>query len=48
MKSRTDYVRQEMVKETAAQIREFRRFKKLIDEWIDLAIEQARLSAKKD
>jgi hypothetical protein len=47
MKSRTDYVRQEMVKETAAQIKEFKKFKKLIDEWIDLAIKQARLSAKK-
>ena len=48
MKSKTDYVRQEMVEETAAQIKEFRKFKKLIDEWIDLAIEQARISAKKD
>jgi hypothetical protein len=48
MKSKTDYVRQEMVKEAAALIKEFRKFKKLIDEWIDLAIEQARLSAKRD
>lgn len=45
MKSRTDYVRQEMVKETQAQVKEFKRFKNLIDEWIDLAIEHAKLAA---
>jgi hypothetical protein len=48
MKSRTDYVRQEMVKETQAQVKEFKKFKELIDEWIDLAIEQAKLIAKND
>lgn len=48
MKSRTDYVRQEMVKETQLQVKEFKRFKKLIDEWIDLAIEQAKLTAKNE
>jgi len=38
MKSKTDYVRQDMVKTTQVQVKEFKRFKKLIDEWIDLAI----------
>jgi len=46
MKSKTDYVRQDMVKTTQVQVKEFKRFKKLIDEWIDLAIEQAKLLAK--
>jgi len=48
MSSRTDYVRQDMVTETRAQIREFKKFKKLIDQWIELAIEQAKLAAKRD
>ena len=46
MKSKTDYVRQDMVKTIQVQVKEFKRFKKLIDEWIDLAIEQAKLLAK--
>jgi hypothetical protein len=37
-----------MVEETRAQTREFKRFKKLIDQWIELAIEQAKLSARRD
>jgi len=48
MKSRTDYVRQDMVKKTESQVKEFKRFKQLIDEWIELAIEQAKLIAKGD
>jgi len=46
MKSKSDYVRQDMVKTTQVRVKEFKRFKKLIDEWIDLAIEQAKLLAK--
>jgi hypothetical protein len=37
-----------MVSETRAQIREFKRFKKLIDRWVELAIELAKLSAKRE
>jgi hypothetical protein len=48
MKSRTDYVRPEMVTVTKAQVREFKKFKTLVEEWIDLAIEAAKLTAKKD
>ena len=46
MKSKTDYVRQDLVKQTEAQVKEFKKFKKLVDEWIDLAIEHAKLGAK--
>jgi hypothetical protein len=48
MKSRTDYVRKAMVKKTADQVNEFKRFKALVEEWIDLAIEQAKLDAKEE
>ena len=46
MKSKTDYIRQDLVKQTEAQVKEFKKFKKLVDEWIDLAIEHAKLGAK--
>lgn len=46
MKSRTEYVRQDMVKTTKVQVAEFKRFKTLVDTWIELAIEQAKLTAK--
>jgi hypothetical protein len=48
MKSRTDYVRKAMVEKTADQVNEFKRFKALVEEWIDLAIEQAKLDAKEE
>jgi regulator of replication initiation timing len=36
-----------MVKKTETQVKEFKQFKKsLIEEWTDLAIEQAKLDAK--
>jgi hypothetical protein len=46
MKSKTDYVRPAMVKKTETQVKEFKQFKSLIEEWTDLAIEQAKLDAK--
>ncbi len=46
MKSRTNYVRPELLKATRLQIKTFKKFKKLVDEWIALAIEQAQLLAK--
>jgi hypothetical protein len=39
MKSRTEYVRQESVKETRNQIAIHKHFNRLVDEWIDLSIE---------
>ena len=44
MKSRTEYVRQESVKEIRRQIMTHKRFKRLVDQWIDLSIEHSRLS----
>src|ERR1035437_3829404 len=44
MKSRTEYVRQESVKEIRRQIAPHKRFKRLVDEWIDLSIEYSRLT----
>ena len=43
MKSRTDYVRAKNVENTKAQIAEFKKFRKLVDEWVALAIEHAKL-----
>jgi hypothetical protein len=45
MKSRTEYVRQGQLTETTRQTAEFYRFRRLIDLWIDLSIEHARLKA---
>ena len=44
MKSRTEYVRREWVKELRRQIATHRRFKRLVDQWIDLGIEHSRLT----
>ena len=46
MKSRTDYVRAEFVAEIRQQIRDYKRFKKLVSRWVDLGIEYSRLSMK--
>src|SRR5271155_3795911 len=44
MKSRTQYVRQECVKELRRRIATHKRFKRLVDQWIDLSIEHSRLT----
>ena len=44
MRSRPEYVRQESVKEIRRQIATHKRFKRLVDEWIDLSIEHSRLT----
>ena len=44
MKSRTEYVRKGSVKEIRRQIATHKRFKRLVDEWIDLSIEHSRLT----
>ena len=43
MKSRTEYVRAEWVEEIRRQIATHKRFKRLIDQWIDLDIERSKL-----
>ena len=44
MKSRTEYVRQESLKDIRRQIATHKRFKQLVDQWIDLSIEHSRLT----
>lgn len=43
MRSRTEYVRPEWVDETRRQIAAYKRWKRLVDAWVDLAIERAQL-----
>ncbi len=44
MKSRTEYVRPEWVKDIRRQTATYKRFKRLVDQWIDLSIEHSRLT----
>jgi sigma54-dependent transcription regulator len=46
MKSRTEYVRQECVKELRRRIATHKQFRRLVDQWIDLSIEHSRLTMK--
>ena len=46
MKSRTEYVRREWVKELRSQIKTHKRFKRLVDQWIDLSIEHSKLTMR--
>ena len=43
MRGRTEYIRPAMAPEIKQQIAEYRRFRRLIDEWVELAIEHSRL-----
>jgi len=42
MKSRTEYVRKEWVPQIRRQIAMHKRFKRLVDQWIDLSIEHSK------
>lgn len=44
MKSRTEYVRKEYVKEVRRQTVTHKRFKSRVEQWIDLGIEHSRLT----
>ncbi len=44
MRSRTEYIRPEFVDQIRHQIAVYKRFKKLVEKWIDLAIEHSRLT----
>jgi hypothetical protein len=46
MKSRTEYVRKEWVVEIRKQIAAHKRFKRLMDHWIDLSIEHSQQTMK--
>lgn len=43
MRSKTEYVRPEFVKDLGDQIASFKNFKRLVQQWTDLAIEYSRL-----
>ena len=43
MKSRTEYIRREWVATTRKQIATYKRFKRLVDEWVNLSIELSQL-----
>ena len=44
MKSRTDYVRPQFVDQIRMQVANYKRFKKLVTRWIELAILHSRLT----
>jgi len=46
MKSRTDYIPRDCVPEVRRLIRNYKRFKALTTEWVDLSIEQSRLQIR--
>ncbi len=46
MHSRTDYIRREWVTTTQQQVKEYKTFKRLIDLWVALAIDHAKLTMK--
>ena len=48
LKSRSEYVRQEFVADLRAQIAAYKKFKRLVEEWIDLSIERSKLNMKID
>jgi len=43
MKSRTEYVRSRFVDSIEAQISEYKRFRELVDQWVDLSIEHSKV-----
>jgi hypothetical protein len=43
MKSKTNYVRAQHVSELRAQIKTYKKFKKLVEMWIDLSIEHSKI-----
>jgi hypothetical protein len=46
MKSKTEYVKAEFVQDLKRQIATFKRFKKLMQQWIDLAIQHSQMKIK--
>jgi hypothetical protein len=48
MKSRSEYIRDQFVKDTKKQIENYKRFRSLIDQWLALAIEHAKLKMSPD
>jgi len=46
MRSKTEYVREDCVAEVRKEVSAYKRFKKLMDEWVDLGIEASKLRMK--
>jgi hypothetical protein len=46
MKSKTEYVKAEFVQDLTIQVATFKRFKRLMQEWIDLAIRHSQVKIK--
>jgi hypothetical protein len=46
MKSKTEYVKAEFVQDLKGQIATFKRFKKLMQQWIDLSIRHSHMKIK--
>ncbi len=46
MKSRPEYVRKEWVTDIRKQIATHKRFKRLVDQWVDLSIEHSQMTMK--
>ena len=44
MKSRTEYVRREWITEVRKQIATHKRFKRLVDQWVDMGIGHSQLA----
>jgi len=47
MKSRTDYIARDCLREVRRQLGNYKRFKSLVAQWIALAIEHSRLQMKR-
>jgi len=47
-RSTTEFVRKEMVAETKRQLRAYRKFKQLTEEWVDLSVKIAKLRKKEE
>jgi hypothetical protein len=46
MKSKTEYVKAEFVQDLKTQITTFKRFKQLMQQWVDLAIQHSKVKIK--
>ena len=46
MKSKTEYVKAEFVQDLKTQIATFKRFKQLMQQWVDLAIQHSKVKIK--
>ena len=46
MKSRTEYLRTESLKAVRKEVANFRKFRKLVDEWIDVALKLSQLKSR--